>query len=742
MSSIAPQAYTPLPLGTVVPTPGSWMHAQLTAQKAGLCGRQWLGQLGWNSFPGHVANSSWVGGDGFGALEEAYPYWLNGALPMSVLLMGCEDSKASADAEMLLQEIELGLDYIFGKAVENGGWLGPTIPDECPSPWASFRFCTAITMYIDAFGKVETCEDENQRCMRADRAVLAMFQHASALLMYLKANPLRSGSWEHSRWVEILESYAYLMSTPYWAKADQAQRDEVFHLLQSARKQGFDWPTWLESSEETPFVNNTSIRGWFPNNTQDADDIGDNKWQDQGIDRQWTHGVNLGQALSIYPLLYRLESANVTWLERGRLGMERIMAFHGQASGVFTADENLAGLEPNRGTETCAVVELMNAVSNSFSASGDVKYLDQLERVAYNALPGAFFNGTMASLIYYQQINKLDATNYPPGCENDDSNCQYCYGLLFECCVANHVQGWPKFAMRQIQLSADGSLAITQYFSSTTKRAINLPGGATVGSVNIETEYPFADIVTLIVDEVSAPFRLELRIPEWCKEAQIHINGVVMRENISPGTMHPIQIRTGTTTVELVLPMNIRVERRKTFFPSVGVETVTNSAAIFRGPLLYALSRNYRWDVGKHFDEVVANNYLLGIGKWQHVLIIDDDLQPNESLHYKRSADLLLPDGQGPFATALVPDKIIAQAVLLGADEWDVKKEGRGSIRECNEGSTSVPHYNSSWTGAVPRSPVPCAERVPMTIELVPYGATDIRIAEFATATCNQFTVK
>lgn len=714
------------------------MHAQLTAQRAGLCGRQWLGQLGWNSFPGHVANSSWVGGDGFGALEEAYPYWLNGALPMSVLLIGCEDCEGSAEAEVLLQEIESGLDYIFDKAAENGGWLGPAVPDECPSPWASFRFCTAITMYIDAFGKVETCDDEDQRCMRADRAILAMFQHASALLMYLKVNPLRSGSWEHSRWVEILESYAYLMSTPHWTKADQGQRDEVFRLLQIAQEQGFDWPIWLESSEEKPFVNNTGIRAWFPNNTLDADDIGENKWQDQGIDRQWTHGVNLGQALSVYPLLYRLEAANVTWLEKGRSAMDRIMNLHGQASGVFTADENLAGLEPNRGTETCAVVELMNALSNSFSASGDVRYLDQLERIAYNALPGAFFNGTMASLIYYQQVNKLDATNYPPDCENDASNCQYCYGLLFECCVANHVQGWAKFVMRQIQLSADGRLAITQYYGSTTVRTIHLPGGIAVGSLRVETDYPFSEIVTLKLDDVSAPFNLEMRIPEWCKEAQIRINGVVTRENISPGTMHAIQIGTGNATVELILPMNIRLERRKSFYPSLGVERVTNSACIFRGPLFYAYSRDYRWDVGKYFDEAVANNYLLGTGKWQHALIIDDDLSPGENLHYKRSVDLPLPHGQGPFATALVPDRIVAQAILLSADEWDVKREGRGSIRECNEGSTSVPYYNSSWTGAMPHSPVSCGVRVPITIELIPYGATDIRIAEFVTATCEQ----
>ena len=349
----------------------------------------------------------------------------------------------------------------------------------------------------------------------------------------------------------------------------------------------------------------------------------------------------------------------------------------------------------------------------------------------------------MASLIYYQQVNKLDATNYPPDCENDASNCQYCYGLLFECCVANHVQGWPKFVMRQIQLSADGGLAITQYFSSTTTRAIHLSGGTTIGSLRVETEYPFSEIVTFNLADVSAPFRLEVRVPSWCKEAQLYIDGLVLREYITPGTMYSIQVGTGNTTIELLLPMNIRVERRKSVYPSLGVETVTNSASILRGPFLYAFSRDYRRDQGKHFDEVVANNYLLGTGNWQYALIIDDDTIPSKNMHHRKISSQVPPDGQGPFANDLVPDRIIAQAILLEDKEWDVQRKGRGSIRECKEGSTSIQNYNSSWTGTMPRSPISCSDdRIPINIELIPYGSTDVRIAEFVTTACDQSTLK
>jgi hypothetical protein len=41
----------------------------------------------------------------------------------------------------------------------------------------------------------------------------------------------------------------------------------------------------------------STIKPWFPTNTHDADMIGTNKWKPK-MDRMWTHGVNLGQAMA------------------------------------------------------------------------------------------------------------------------------------------------------------------------------------------------------------------------------------------------------------------------------------------------------------------------------------------------------------------------------------------------------------------------------------------------------------
>jgi hypothetical protein len=97
--------------------------------------------------------------------------------------------------------------------------------------------------------------------------------------------------------------------------------------------------------------------------------IGTNQWPT--VDRMWTHGVNLGQAMNTWGAMYRL-TGNKSYLAAGRAGWEKVMHYHGQASGVFTGDENLSGRQPTRGTETCAVVETMNSAAEMFLTTGRV----------------------------------------------------------------------------------------------------------------------------------------------------------------------------------------------------------------------------------------------------------------------------------------------------------------------------------------------------------------------------------
>ena len=80
--------------------------------------------------------------------------------------------------------------------------------------------------------------------------------------------------------------------------------------------------------------------------------------------------------------------------------------YHGQATGIFTCDEHLAGRSPSQGTELCTVVEAMYSLELLAGITGDARLGDRLEKLAFNALP-ATFKKDMTAHQYDQQGNQV-----------------------------------------------------------------------------------------------------------------------------------------------------------------------------------------------------------------------------------------------------------------------------------------------------------------------------------------------
>lgn len=154
------------------------------------------------------------------------------------------------------------------------------------------------------------------------------------------------------------------------------------------------------------------------------------------------HVVN--HAMAIKEPLYRTE---------GTLGdvfhsLAVLEQHHGQANGMFTGDESLAGLSPSQGTEVCAVVEMLYSLGLCFARWPDARISALFERVAYNALP-ATFTKDMWGHQYDQQVNQVLCADF-----GTKENCVFTtngpqsnlFGLEpnFGCCTANFHQGWPK----------------------------------------------------------------------------------------------------------------------------------------------------------------------------------------------------------------------------------------------------------------------------------------------------------
>ena len=86
------------------PVRGCWMRSQLLAQYHGLSGRGWLDRST------QATESAWLGGSvgANGPMAEAFPYWLNGALPLAVLL---NDTEMLGDIRSMFSTILKAVNY-------------------------------------------------------------------------------------------------------------------------------------------------------------------------------------------------------------------------------------------------------------------------------------------------------------------------------------------------------------------------------------------------------------------------------------------------------------------------------------------------------------------------------------------------------------------------------------------------------------------------------------------------------
>jgi DUF1680 family protein len=398
------------------------------------------------------------------------------------------------------------------------------------------------------------------------------------------------------------------------------------------------------------------------------------------------HGVNVAMGLKHAGLRYQRTKVS-KWLDAAHEGLEYLHDQYGFPNGMNSGDEMLHGNAPTQGTEFCSVVEMMFSLETLSEITGDVRYMDQLEKIAFNALPTQA-TADWSARQYYQTPNQIRLSK---GYHNfiTKHNDDLCYGLVtgYPCCTVNMHQGWPKYMNNLYMASADNGIAAVLYGPSEVNAKV--ADGVPL-TVKQETNYPFdEDVKFHLVLSQEAAFPFHLRIPGWTDEAAISINGKVWN-TVEGGQMVSIErLWKAGDEINLHLPMSIKISRWH-----------ENAISVERGPLVYALDVPGDWhQVDEEYGVPVWE--VQPRGSWNYGLIIDGN-KPAQSFEVEKQSL----NGY-PWTAKNVPVKLKVKGRRV--DDWQ--------------------EY-LSVSGPLPHSPV-YSDHKTEELELIPYGSSVLRISEF-----------
>ncbi|KZM53191.1 hypothetical protein A3Q36_01155 [Geobacillus stearothermophilus] len=229
--------------------------------------------------------------------------------------------------------------------------------------------------------------------------------------------------------------------------------------------------------------------------------------------------------------------------------------------------------------ETCAAIALVFWARRMLELEMDGKYVDVMERALYNGtISGMDLDGKR---FFY--VNPLEV--WPKACERHDKrHVKPVRQKWFSCaCCPPNLARLIASIGHYIYSQTSDALFVHLYVGSNIQTEI---GGRSVEIVQ-ETNYPWDGTVRLTISPESAQeFTLGLRIPGWCRGAEVTINGENV--DIAPLTKKGYAYirRVWRQGDEMVLHFSMPVERIKAH-PQVRANA--GKVALQRGPIVYCL---------------------------------------------------------------------------------------------------------------------------------------------------------
>lgn len=227
--------------------------------------------------------------------------------------------------------------------------------------------------------------------------------------------------------------------------------------------------------------------------------------------------------------------------------------------------------------ETCANIGNVLWNWRMLQVTGKAQYADVMETALYNSvLSGISLNGK--NFLYTNPLAYSDDLPYTARWSKD----RVPYIALSNCCPPNVVRTIAEVSSYAYNLSNKG-LYFNLYGSNNLETKLK---DGSVLKLTQETDYPWNGKIKIQVKEAPGKaFAMMMRIPGWCKNASLTVNGKAGNVDLISGEYAKINSNWKKgDVIELNLPMPARMIEANPL-----VEETRNQVAVQRGPIVYCM---------------------------------------------------------------------------------------------------------------------------------------------------------
>jgi hypothetical protein len=648
---LQPDAYLKLPVGAVHPE--GWLREYLYRQRDGL-----TGNLGKISAWLEKKDNAWLSKTGEGAWGwEEVPYWLKGYGNMAYIL---NDPK-------MIAETKVWIEGVLNSQRPDGDFGPKHFDGKNQDFWGNMIMLYCLQSYFE---------------FSNDQRVLDLMTKYFRFQLSVPDENFIRGYWQGLRAGDNMHSVIWLYN----------HTGEPF-LIDLAKKLHRCTTSWVSRNAgkhagNHPQQNNPEWYRLLPD---------------------W-HNVNVAQGFR-EPAVYYQVSKEPSDLKASYEVFNIVREHFGQVpGGMFGSDEvaRPGYTDPHQGVETCGIVEQMNSDEQMLRITGDLMWADHAEDVAFNMYP-VTFTPDFKALHYLTAPNMVvcDDKNHSPGVMNEGPFLMY-NPFSCRCCQHNHSQGWPYYIENLWMATTDNGAFAALYGASEARIKV---GNGTEVKFTEQTNYPFSEKINITMamnNPVEFPFYL--RIPGWCRNASVKVNGRTIFQKPEAGkSMMLKQKWHNGDRVELYLPMEVGVRRW---------EKNHNAASVNFGPLTFSLK------IKENFIRKESDKTAISDSKWQKSADVSKwpsfEIHPGSDWNYGLVLDIKNPAGSFkvvrkswpknnfPYTAAEAP--ILLKVKARQIPEWKLDS-----------------HF---LCGELMDSPVVSVEPE-VEVELIPMGAARLRISAF-----------